>query len=127
MPGDDERFMRSLAEAAQTVTGTFDRRKIIYINFLTEIQPECDCMPAADVPIIQDLGILVSDDVVSIEQASVDLLLGANPIERSLAEEKQVQNGEDILMKLHAKPYLLQIEEAERLGLGSRKYELSEL
>jgi uncharacterized Fe-S center protein len=27
-------------------------------------------------------------------------------------------------MKLHHKPYLLQVEEAERLGIGSRKYEL---
>jgi uncharacterized Fe-S center protein len=38
-----------------------------------------------------------------------------------------VQKGDDILMKLHAKPYLMQVEEAERLGLGSRIYELLEI
>jgi uncharacterized Fe-S center protein len=127
LPGDDERFMRSLAEAAHAVIGTFEPRKIIYINFLTEIQPECDCMPAADVPIIQDIGILVSEDIVAIEQASIDLLLKAGPLEQSLAEEKNTQKGDDILMKLHNKPYLMQVEEAERLGLGSRMYELKEI
>jgi hypothetical protein len=119
--------MQSLAEAARTVIDTFEPRKIIYINFLTEIQPECDCMPTADVPVIQDLGILISEDIVAIEKASINLLRQANALERSMAEDKQVQKGDDILMKLHAKPYLMQVEEAERLGLGSRKYELLEI
>jgi uncharacterized Fe-S center protein len=119
--------MRSLAEAAKAVIGTFEPRKIIYLNFLTEIQPECDCMPSADVPVIQDLGIMLSEDLVAIEQASIDMLLKAGPLEQSLADDRKLQKGDDILMKLHAKPYLLQVEEAERLGLGSRQYELAEV
>lgn len=123
LPGDDERFMRSLAEAAMAVLSTFERNKVIYINFLTEIQPECDCMPAADVPVIQDKGILVSDDIVAIEQASIDLLLNSRPLPESVAfEERGIER--DILYELHNKPYYIQIEEAERLGLGSRDYEL---
>jgi uncharacterized Fe-S center protein len=124
LPGDDERFMRALAESAKTVLSTFQPGKVIYINFLTEIQPECDCMPCADVPAIQDQGILISDDIVSIEQASVDLLLKAPPLPQSACDEKSIKQGEDILFKLSNKPYWLQIEEAERLGLGSRHYEL---
>jgi uncharacterized Fe-S center protein len=127
LPGDNERFMRSLAEAAKAVMGTFEPKKIIFINFMTEIQPECDCMPAADVPIIQDLGILMSEDIVSIEQASIDMLLKSSPLPGSLAYEKKLSEGDDILFKLHNKPYILQIEEAERLGLGSRKYEITEI
>ena len=127
LPGDDERFMKSLAEAAGAVMGTFGPKKVIFVNFLTEIQPECDCMPAADVPVMQDAGILISDDVVSIEQASMDMLLKSVPLPGSLAEEKKVGKGEDVLMKLHDKPYLLQVEEAARLGLGDRKYELIEV
>lgn len=123
LPGDDERFMRSLAEAAMAVLSTFERNKVIYINFLTEIQPECDCMPAADVPVIQDKGILVSDDIVAIEQASIDLLLNSRPLPESAAFEERGIEG-DILYELHNKPYYIQIEEAERLGLGSRDYEL---
>jgi uncharacterized Fe-S center protein len=128
MPGgDDATFMKSLAEATKAVLNTFKSKKIIYVNFLTEIQPECDCMPAAEVPVVQDIGILISDDIVSIEQASMDMILKAKPLPDSLAEDEKIKEGEDILTRLHEKPYLIQIEEAERLGLGSRKYELVEL
>jgi uncharacterized Fe-S center protein len=124
LPGADERFMRSLAEAARAVLSTFKKGKVIYANFLTEIQPECDCMPVADVPVIQDQGILLSEDIVAVEQASVDMLLKAEPLPRSAAGEKAIVKGDDILYRLSDKPYWIQIEEAERLGLGNRKYEI---
>lgn len=127
LPSDNERFMRSLAEAAKTVLSSFKKGKVIYINFLTEIQPECDCMPVADVPVIQDQGILISDDIVSIEQASVDMLLKAPPLPQSASGEKVIVAGEDILFRLSEKPYWIQMEEAERLGLGKREYELIEI
>ncbi len=127
LPGDDERFMRSLAESAGAVMSTFKPKKMVFVNFLTEIQPECDCSPTADVPVIQDIGILVSDDIVSVEQASIDMLLKASPLPASLASDKKIAEGDDILMKLHNRPYLFQLEEAERLGLGSRKYEVVEI
>ncbi|SPQ00538.1 Putative 4Fe-4S ferredoxin iron-sulfur binding domain protein (fragment) [Candidatus Sulfobium mesophilum] len=84
-------------------------------------------MPAADVPVMQDAGILLSDDLVAIEQASIDILLKSDPLPGSLALDRQAAAGEDILMKIHDKPYLLQLEEASRLGLGDRKYELKEI
>lgn len=127
LPGDDELFMRSLAEAAMAVLSTFKPGKVLYINFLTEIQPECDCMPAAEVPVVQDQGILISDDIVAIEQASLDLITGKTPLPESLAEEMGIKKGDDILMALHNKPYILQIDEAERLGLGTRRYRLIQL
>ncbi len=127
LPGDDQLFMKSLAESTKAVLGTFKPNKIIYINFLTEIQPECDCMPAAEVPVIQDLGILLSDDIVAIEQASIDMLMKAKPLPSSIADSAEIRDGDDILLKLHDKPYIIQVEEAERLGLGSRDYELIEL
>ena len=127
LPGDDARFMRAMSEAAKAVLGTFADNKVIYINFLTEIQPECDCMPVADVPIVQDIGIVISNDLVAVEQASVDLFRQALPLPDSAASDKSIQPGQDILQILHDKPYMLQIEEAERLGLGSRAYELVEI
>jgi uncharacterized Fe-S center protein len=127
LPGDDERFLRSLAEAAKAVLSTFGPQKVIYINFLSEIQPECDCMPVADVPIIQDKGILVSDDLVAIEQASVDMLRNSRPLPESAATRETLGPDNDILLGLHKKNYLIQLDEAERLGLGSRTYELVEV
>jgi hypothetical protein len=127
LPKDDDRFMRSLAEAAMAVLSTFKKNKVLYINFLTEIQPECDCMPVADVPVMQDQGIMISDDIVAIEQACIDFLLKAPPLPQSVIEEKKIAAGDDILLRLSEKPYQIQIEESERLDIGSRTYELIEL
>jgi uncharacterized Fe-S center protein len=84
-------------------------------------------MPVADVPVMQDQGILISDDIVAIEQASVDMLLKAPPLPQSASEEKNIAKGDDILLKLSEKPYWIQIQESERLGLGRMEYELIEI
>ncbi len=81
-------------------------------------------MPVADVPVMQDQGILVSDDLVAVEQASVDMLRKAPPLPQSAAQEAGLKAGDDILAKLNPRPLQLQIDECEQLGLGSRKYEL---
>jgi uncharacterized Fe-S center protein len=127
MPGDDDRFMRSLAEAAKAVLSTFETGKVLYVNFLTEIQPECDCMPMADVPVIQDKGILISDDIVAIEQASVDILRRSEPLPESAVVGQDISAGRDIFRALHNKDYMIQVVEAERLGLGAAKYEMVEI
>jgi uncharacterized Fe-S center protein len=125
LPQDDETFMKSMAESAAAVLSTFkDRKKVLYVNVLLQVQPECDCMPIADVPVIQDQGILVSDDLVAIEQASVDILRKAPPLPQSAAEDAKIPAGADILGTLNPRPLQLQIDECERLGLGSKKYEL---
>jgi uncharacterized protein len=119
--------MRALAEAAKAVLSTFKPHKVVYINFLTEIQPECDCMPIADVPVIQDQGIMMSDDIVAIEQATVDMLMKAPPLPQSVSGEKNIVKGDDILFKLSERPYQLQIDGLEKLGFGSKGYEFIEL
>jgi uncharacterized Fe-S center protein len=123
----EENFLRSLAEAAKAVLGTFKPGKVLYVNFLTEIQPECDCMPGADVPVMQDQGILVSDDLCAVEQASADMLRKAPPLPQSVASDHDIGAGGDVLRELNKRNYELQFAEAEALGLGSRKYELVEI
>ncbi len=123
---DEGDFMRSLVEAAKAVLGTFAKGKVIYANFLTEIQPECDCMPGADVPVVQDQGILVSDDLVAVEQAGMDLLRKALPLPQSAASDKEIKAGDNVLFELNRRDFELQVSEAEKLELGSRKYELVE-
>jgi len=84
-------------------------------------------MPVADVPVIQDKGILVSDDLVAIEQASIDMLRNSEPLPESAASREKLGTDRDILLGLHKKNYLIQVDEAERLELGSRAYEVVEL
>jgi len=40
--------------------------KTIFINFVTQVSPECDCYPYADAPIVPDVGIVASTDPVAI-------------------------------------------------------------
>jgi uncharacterized Fe-S center protein len=48
--------------------------KVLYLNFLTQISPACDCYGYSDAPIVSDIGILSSENPVAIDQASVDLV-----------------------------------------------------
>ena len=124
LPQDDETFQKSMSEAAAAVLSTFRKEKVVYVNFLYQIQPECDCMPVADVPVIQDQGIMISDDIVAIEQASLDALRAAPPLPQSAADEAGVNPGDDVMFKLNPRPMQIQIDEAERLGLGTKNYAL---
>ncbi|MGA2192570.1 MAG: DUF362 domain-containing protein, partial [Nitrospirota bacterium] len=127
LPVDDDTFQKSLAESAAAVLSTFKPGKVIYVNFMTEIQPECDCMPACDTPMLQDQGIMASDDLAAIEQATIDMLRKASPLPQSAAEERGCRPGDDVLAMVNSRNFMLQVEHAERLGLGSRKYELVEI
>src|SRR4030043_296503 len=48
--------------------------KALYLNFLTQTRPACDCYGFSDTPIVNDIGILASEDPVAIDQASIDLV-----------------------------------------------------
>jgi uncharacterized Fe-S center protein len=124
MPMEEDRFHKGMAESTRAVLSTFKKNKVLYANFLLEIQPECDCMPTADVPVIQDLGILISDDIVAVDQASLDLLRQSPPLPGSMAEDRGIQGGDDIMLKLHDVNGQKHIDSAFELGLGNKNYTL---
>lgn len=127
IPMSHEKFSLALAEAARAVLSTFKKNKVYYINFLFDIQPECDCMATSDTPVVQDQGILLSDDVVAIDQASLDLIAKAKPLPQSRAEGLKVRKGSDILSVIHGKDAKTQIKAAENMGLGITDYKLIEV
>ncbi|MCP4134042.1 MAG: DUF362 domain-containing protein [bacterium] len=86
--------------------------KIAYINFLTGISKDCDCMDKS-ASIAPDIGILVSRDPVAIDAASLDLV-----------EEKSGKNLSDAAYDI---PYKFQIDYARELGFGNPDYELVEV
>jgi len=124
LPVEDETFQRSLAEAASAVLSTFKPGKVIYANFMTDVQPECDCMPSCDTPMLQDQGVMLSDDPVAVEQACIDMLKEAEPLPQSVASDRELKPGSDVMAEVNPRKFMLQLEEAERLKLGERKYEL---
>ena len=123
LPFDQESFHRGLAQAAAAVLSTFAKGRVLFVNFLLDIQPECDCMPAADVPVVQDVGILVSDDPVAVDQASLDLVRANPPLPGSAAQDKGIAPGQDVFLLLHQVDGQRQIDHAAEVGLGTKEYE----
>ncbi|MFH0796557.1 MAG: DUF362 domain-containing protein [Candidatus Omnitrophota bacterium] len=124
VPGSHIRFLEALAEGAAAVLSTFKKKKVFYVNFLLEMQPECDCMPVADPPVAQDQGILLSEDIVAIDTATLDILSRVKPLPDSRAEGLKMEKGKDIFSLLHKKDARLQVKFAEKSGLGSSGYRL---
>lgn len=104
--------------------GIVKDRKNIYINFVTNVSPECDCAAWSDRPIVNDIGILASQDPVALEQASLDLVNQAEP--KGMLENKGLKPGENKFKAVHPDTDggLRQIEYAAEIGMGSREYEL---
>ncbi|MDD4569770.1 MAG: DUF362 domain-containing protein [Tepidanaerobacteraceae bacterium] len=124
VPISEEGFQSGLAESAYAVVSTFDKGRILYINFITEVQPECDCMPMADTPLVQDQGVMMSFDPVAIDQAAIDVINSAYPLAQSKAADKNVKKGDNILKAVTGKDAQLHIDAACKIGMGVKKYEL---
>jgi uncharacterized Fe-S center protein len=124
---DDASFQMGLAEATQAVLSTFEPGKVLYFNFALDVQPECDCMPVADTPIVQNQGILASGDIVAVEQATLDLINSASPLPGSLAEDRGLKAGQRILAEALGVDGQMHVDAAAQIELGSRDYALTEV
>lgn len=98
--------------------------RAVFLNFLTDISPACDCYDHSDRPIVRDIGILASTDPVAIDQASADLV-NNEPGNKDSALTKNYKSGEDKFRGVYPKiDWEIQLRYAEDIGLGTRKYEL---
>lgn len=98
--------------------------KALYLNFLTQVSPACDCYGYSDTPIVNDVGILASEDPVAIDQASVDLVNQQSGNHASKLP-KNWENGEDKFRALYPEvDWSIQLSYAEEIGLGTRDYQL---
>lgn len=112
---DHDSFLKSMADAAGSVVDYFGG-KILYVNVMKNMSVDCDCCAVAEDPCIADIGILVSDDPIAIDQACIDLVYAcSDPGKPHLIERIESRNG------------ILTIEAAALLGYGSREYELLEV
>ena len=96
----------------------------MFINFITQVSPACDCYGHNDLPIVGDIGIVASRDPVAIDQACADLVNQARGLPGSCLEE-DLSAGVDKFKDIYPQvDWPIQLEYAEKLGLGSREYEL---
>ncbi len=117
IPPEDvaEKMQIRLGEAAVGPIKALSGR-IGYINWIFNLTPGCDCFNFSAPVFSRDVGIVASCDPVALDMASIDLV-----------DEKMHQDGKcggvhgvwDIDPVIH-------LEYAERVGAGSREYELVE-
>ena len=108
---DHDSFLESMAEAAKTIVDY--EKNIVFINIMANMSVDCDCCAKAEDPCMKDIGVLASTDPVALDQACIDLVYNSNdPGKDHLIERIESRNG------IHT------IEEAEKLYVGTRNYEL---
>jgi hypothetical protein len=102
-------------------------KKALFLNFITDVSPACDCFSHNDAPIVRDIGVLVSRDPVAIDQASVDLV-NMEPALADCCLKTNRKAGEDKFSGLYPKvDWKIQLEYAQQLGLGRRDYRIQKI
>ncbi|MFO7773205.1 MAG: DUF362 domain-containing protein [Dehalococcoidia bacterium] len=119
-PGAKEMFQTCLAHAAAAVLSRF-HPKVAFIDFVQDVTPLCDCAAPSGLPVIPDIGILASRDVVAVDKASLDLIAQSKPVGKFAHVSPP-----DILGEINGTDSLVQIRAAQELGLGSSEYQLKE-
>ncbi len=111
--GDQDAFLESMAEAGKSVSDALNG-KILYINVMNRLSVDCDCDGNPAEPDMHDIGILASFDPVALDQACIDLVYDA-------------PDGDSLVQRIESRNGLHTLEQAEKIGLGSREYELKRI
>jgi uncharacterized Fe-S center protein len=107
-----EAFFEKIVEYNKAVIESKAGR-VLFINILNNMSVSCDCDGNAPKATISDIGILASADPVALERASLDMVY-AKP-----ANEKKA-----LVERIESRGGVYQVTYAEKIGLGSQKYEL---
>lgn len=111
--------------------GAVKNKPVVYVNFVLQVAPDCDCAPWSDAPIVGDIGILASTDPVALDRASLDLVNSQeiNPAS-CLAHEHAdseflMAEARDLFKAVHPNTMgEIQLSYGETIGLGSEAYEV---
>ena len=125
----NELLDRKMAEYAQAVC--YDR-PCFHISLVQDISPNCDCHGENDAPILPDIGMFASFDPVALDQACADACLKATPIANSQLGEHLSQPGwhchHDHFKDSNPNiEWQATLDQAEKIGLGTRQYELKRI
>lgn len=108
-------FIMSMADAASSVVKHFNGN-MAFINIMCNLSVDCDCCAVAEDPCMKDIGILASLDPIALDKACLDLIYNSTDSGRNhFVERVERQHGTYI------------IDSAEKLGFGSKDYELVEI
>ena len=99
----------------------------LFVNFITQVSPACDCYGHSDTPIVPDIGILASTDPVALDQACADLVNQAHGLPGT-AMKTGHDPGCDKFRGVYPQiNWEVQLEHGEKVGLEQRAYALVRL
>jgi len=113
---------------AEYTKAVVDGRPCFHISLVVDVSPNCDCHSENDVPIVGDVGMFASFDPVALDQACVDAV-NAMPITPGsvIADHSHRSSGDRFHLAHPDTNWASALEHGEKLGLGSRTYELVKL
>lgn len=117
---------RRMAEYAKAVV---DGRPQFHISIVVDVSPNCDCHAENDAPILPDIGMFASADALALDQACADACLAATPLPGSqlydhIHAEGFCDHHDHFKNSTPESEWRSCLEHAEKIGLGSRDYEL---
>ncbi|BBB92497.1 MAG TPA: DUF362 domain-containing protein [Methylomusa anaerophila] len=122
----NELLNRRMAEYTKAVV---DGRPSFHISLVVDVSPNCDCHGENDAPILPDLGMFASFDPLALDQACVDACLKSAPLPGShladnIANPSFVDHHDHFTNSAPESEWRTCLEHAEKIGLGTRDYEL---
>jgi uncharacterized Fe-S center protein len=96
--------------------------KVVYVTLITRVTPDCDCWHFSDAPVVADIGVVASDDMVAVDQAAYDLVVQAEGLTGTRGEG--MGPGVDKLARTSGIDGTRALAYAEEMGLGTCSYEL---
>ena len=117
---------------AEYTKAVVDGRPCFHISLVRDISPNCDCHGENDVPILPDVGMFASFDPVALDQACADACLKQEPLPggqlaRRMAEPGFVDHHDHFINSAEGTEWDSCLAHAEKLGVGSREYEIIEM
>ena len=117
---------RRMAEYAKAVV---DGRPQFHVSLVVDVSPHCDCHAENDAPILPNLGMFASTDPLALDQACVDACLAAAPLPGSKLSDNLATPGfeaadDHFTNSTPESEWRTCLEHAEKIGLGTRDYEL---
>ena len=114
---------RKIAEYTKAVV---DGRPCFHISLVIDVSPNCDCRPENDMAIVPNVGMFASFDPVALDMACVDAVNAQTPLRGSAADDAHAKaHVHDHFQRLHPDTnWRSCLEHGEKIGLGTREYEL---
>ena len=114
---------------AEYTKAVVDGRPNFHISLVLDVSPNCDCHCENDAPILPDIGMFASFDPLALDQACVDACLAAEPLPNSQLSDNMhsaafVDHHDHFQNNAPETEWKSCLEHAEKIGLGTRSYEL---